>query len=61
MGDELVDLVEGARIEEQVDALARRELPGVVLPFQAIIAAAALGAALEVREVRKRIQMTPTP
>ena len=51
VGDELVDLVEGAGIEEQIDPLARRELAGVVLPLQPIVAAAALGAALEVREM----------
>ena len=49
MGDELVDLVEGARIEQGIDSLARRELAGVVLPLQPIVAAAAFGAALEGR------------
>ncbi len=55
VGDELVDLVEGAGVEQEIDPLARRELPDVVLPFQAIVAAAAFGAALEVGEMRERI------
>ena len=51
MRDELVDLLEGAGIEQQVDALARRQLAGLVLPAEALLAAAELGAALEVLEV----------
>ena len=33
VGDELVDLLEGAGIEEQLDALARGQLAGLVLPL----------------------------
>ena len=53
MRDELVDLLERAGIEQQVDALARRELAGVVLPLQPLLAAAQLGAPLEVLEMRR--------
>ena len=52
VGDELVDLLEGARIEQQVDALARGQLAGVALPPQPLLAAAELGAALAGREDR---------
>ena len=38
-------------IEQEIDPLARRELAGVVLPLQPIVAAAAFGAALEVCEM----------
>ena len=38
--DQLVELFEGAGIEQQIDALARRELAGGVLPFEAFLAAA---------------------
>jgi hypothetical protein len=51
MGDQLVDLLERSRIEEEVDALARRKFPGVVLFAQPILTAAELGAALEILEV----------
>jgi hypothetical protein len=51
MGDELVRLLERAGIEEQIDALARRELAGLVLPAQPVLAAPTLGAALELFEV----------
>src|SRR5262249_57581772 len=43
MGLELVDLDEGARIEQRFDALASCELPGFVLLADAILAAANLG------------------
>jgi hypothetical protein len=56
VGDELVDFVERARIEEEVDPLAGGELAGVVLPFQALVTAAACGAALEVVKMIDRIQ-----
>ena len=46
-------------IEEQVDPLARRELAAVVLALQTIVAAAALGAALEVREMGQRVHSYP--
>ena len=48
--DELVDLLEGAGIEQQLDALARRQLAGVVMALQALFAAAQLGAAFEIGE-----------
>ena len=48
--DELVHLLEGARIEEAVDALARGELAGRVLAGEAGLAAALVGAALVVLE-----------
>ena len=51
VGDELVDLFERAGIEQQVDALARGQLAGVVLLLQPLLAAAELGAALEVVEI----------
>ena len=41
VGDEFVDFVEAPGIEEEIDPLTRRELSGVVLPFQPIVAAAA--------------------
>ena len=50
MRDELVELFEGARIEEQIDAFASRQLAGVVLPAQPLLAAAELGAAFEIGE-----------
>ena len=52
VGDELVDLLEGAGIEQQVDALARGEPAAVVLPLQPLLAAAQLGAAVQVLEAR---------
>jgi hypothetical protein len=51
VGDELVGLVEGAGIQQQVDALARRQLAGVVLPAKTLFAAAQLGAAFEIVEM----------
>jgi hypothetical protein len=51
VGDELVDLVERARIEEEIDPLARGELAGLVVAAQPIRAAAKLRAPLEVVEV----------
>ena len=46
--DELVELLERARIEQQIDPLARRQLAGLVLAAQALFAAAQLGAPLEI-------------
>ena len=40
MGDELVELLEGAGVEERVDALARRELALFLLTAKAIFAEA---------------------
>src|SRR3954469_22537999 len=51
VGDELIDLLEGARIEQQVDSLARRQLAGLVLTTQALLTAPQLRAALEVFEI----------
>ena len=48
MGDELVDFLEGAGIEQQLDPLARRQLAGLVLALEALLAAAQFGAALEI-------------
>ena len=56
--DELVDLLEGAGVEQQIDALARRQLAGVVLPLHPIGAAAELGAALELLEILLRQAFT---
>ncbi len=50
MGDELVELFECARIEEQLHALAGRQFSRGVLALDPIGAAAELGAALEVCE-----------
>src|SRR4029077_11905775 len=47
MGDQLVDLLERAGIEQELDPLARGQLAGRVLLRQATRAAAKLGAALE--------------
>jgi hypothetical protein len=51
VGDELVDFLEAAGIEEQIDPLTRRELAGLVLAPQPLVSAAALGAALEILEI----------
>src|SRR4029077_10778111 len=48
--DELVDLFEGARIEQQFDPLARGQLAGGVLLVAPFAAAAELGGAFELRE-----------
>ena len=50
MRHELVDLFEAAGVEEQVDPFARGQLAGRVLLVEPILAAAELGAALEIRE-----------
>ena len=49
----LSTLLEGAGIEEQLHALARHELAGLVLPAQALLAAAEFGAPLEVAQRRQ--------
>ena len=54
MGDELVELFEGAFVEEQFDALAGGELALLVLAVAAVVAAALLGrgvAAVELVEL----------
>jgi hypothetical protein len=50
MRDELVDFLERARIEEQLDPFARGEPAAGALPVEPLLAAAELGAPLEVRE-----------
>src|SRR5439155_24774013 len=50
MGDELVDFLEGARIEQQLDALGSRQLARGALPLQAVLPAAQLGALFEIFE-----------
>ena len=50
MGDELVELLERAGIEQQLDPLARGELAGRVLALEPLLAAAELGATLEIGE-----------
>ena len=55
VGDELVDLFEAAGIEQRVDALAGREPPAVALALEPRLAAAELGAAVQVVEARLRI------
>ena len=56
MRDELVEFFERPGIEQEVDAFAGRELARVVLPPQPVLAAAALGAALEIGEDVVRLQ-----
>jgi hypothetical protein len=45
--DQLVEFFEGPRIEEQVDALARRQLAGVLLPTETVLTAAEFSQPLE--------------
>ena len=54
MRDELVGLLEGAGIEEQIDPLARRQLAGFVLAPAPLLAAAEVGQAFEVLESLSR-------
>jgi hypothetical protein len=56
MRDELVEFFESARIEKQVDPLARGQLSGIMLPAQTLFAAAELGPAFEIGEDVVRIQ-----
>src|SRR5262245_62580143 len=56
MGDQLVDLLKGAGIEEEIDSFAGGELAGLVLTAQTIVATAAFGEALEIGEALERIQ-----
>jgi len=48
--DEFVEFLERTGIEQEVDALAGRELARVVLPAQPLVAASELRAALEIGE-----------
>ncbi len=50
VGDELVQLLEGARVEQPINPLAGGELAGVALPLLANGTAAELGELLEVCE-----------
>ena len=56
MRDQLVDLLEGAGIEQQLDPLARRQLARIVMALETLGAAAQLGAAFEVRQGVQRIR-----
>ena len=51
MRDELVDLFEGARVEQQLDALARRQLAGRALPLEPFFSAAKLGPPFQLVEL----------
>ena len=51
VGDERVELFEGAGVEEQRDALARGQLARVALALQPLFAAAQRGPALKVVEM----------
>ena len=55
VGDEAVELDEGARVEQQVDALARGELAGLVLLVDALLAAGGEGALVELVQLAQRI------
>src|SRR5262249_30267256 len=55
VGDQLVDFLERARIEEELDALARGQLSRGVLPLEPFPAAAELGATLQIGEGVERI------
>jgi hypothetical protein len=48
--DELVDLFEGAGIEQEVDALARRQLAGFALATKTFFSAAELRAPVQIGE-----------
>ena len=50
MGHELVELFERSGIEQQVDALARRQLACLVLALEAIFSAAELSQTLQFSE-----------
>ncbi len=55
MGDELVELFEGAFVEEQFDALAGGELALLVLAVAAVVAAALLGRGMAAVELLKSV------
>ncbi len=60
--DELVDLFEGAGVEQQLDALARGQLPRFALAAQTFFTAAQLGAPIEIGEdVVHQIAQTLAP
>ena len=56
MRDELVELFEGAGVEEKIDPLSGRELARVVLALETLVASAELGTAFEVGENVVRCQ-----
>jgi hypothetical protein len=56
VGDELVELLERTGIEQQIDALARRQLARLVLAAQPLLAAALLRATFEIGEDVRGIQ-----
>ena len=56
MRDEFVELFEGAGIEQEIDSFAGGELARVVLALETFVAAAELGAALEIGEDVVRFQ-----
>ena len=56
MRDQLVDFLEGAGIEQQVDSFAGGQLAGRVLPVDASLAAPELRAALQIGKSLFRIQ-----
>jgi hypothetical protein len=57
VSDELVDFLEGAGVEQEVDALARGELAGFVLPAAALVAAAQLRKTLELGESIRQVHL----
>jgi hypothetical protein len=52
---QLVDLVERAGIEEEIDALARRQLARGMLPVEPVLPAAQFGEDFQLREGLERI------
>ena len=56
MHDELVEFFERAGIEKEINPFACRQLPGVVLTFEALFPAAELRTALEIGEDVVRLQ-----
>ena len=59
--DQLVDFLERAGIEEELDSLARGQFAGVMLALLPLRAAAQLRAALEIGEHVLRIHPTLSP
>ncbi len=55
MRDQLVRLLEGAGIEQQVHSFTRRQLAGVVLLLEAIFTATKLRAPFEILEIFDRV------
>ena len=61
MRDQLVDFFEGARIEEQLDPLARRQLAGRAVAIQPILTAAEFGPLLELAQEFFRFHRDASP